>query len=193
MGHIMSRLAVFFPGIGYTVDKPLLYYSRKLAAQHGFDIKLLPYGGFPKKVPGDKNKIQESYAIALAQARQMLSDTDLSSYEEVLFVGKSIGTIAAAQIASESPARDRIRLVLYTPLEETFTFEFGEAVAFTGSRDQWTGEKRSRVPALAAEKGIPCMVIPEANHSLECGITELDLQNLTQVMQETEAFMLREN
>lgn len=22
----MSKLAVFFPGIGYTVDKPLLYY-----------------------------------------------------------------------------------------------------------------------------------------------------------------------
>ena len=28
----MAKLAVFFPGIGYTVDKPLLYYSRKLAA-----------------------------------------------------------------------------------------------------------------------------------------------------------------
>ena len=29
------RLAVVFPGIGYHADKPLLYYSRKLAAQQG--------------------------------------------------------------------------------------------------------------------------------------------------------------
>ena len=25
-----KRIAVFFPGIGYTNDKPLLYYARKL-------------------------------------------------------------------------------------------------------------------------------------------------------------------
>ena len=40
-----KKLAVFFPGIGYTVDKPLLYYSRKLAASAGYDIRLLPYTG----------------------------------------------------------------------------------------------------------------------------------------------------
>ena len=33
----MKRLAVFFPGIGYTVDKPLMHYSRRLAEKHGFD------------------------------------------------------------------------------------------------------------------------------------------------------------
>ena len=26
----MSKIAVLFPGIGYTCDKPLLYYSAKL-------------------------------------------------------------------------------------------------------------------------------------------------------------------
>ena len=26
-----KKLAVVFPGIGYTVDKPLLYYSAKMA------------------------------------------------------------------------------------------------------------------------------------------------------------------
>lgn len=32
----MKKLAVFFPGIGYTVDKPLMHYSRRLAAEAGF-------------------------------------------------------------------------------------------------------------------------------------------------------------
>ena len=73
-----SKLAVFFPGIGYTVDKPLLYYSRKLAASAGYDIRLLPYTGFPDKILGDKSKMQESYQIALNQTRGMLSDVDFT-------------------------------------------------------------------------------------------------------------------
>ena len=66
----MKRLAVFFPGIGYTVDKPLMHYSRRLAEKHGFEIRLLPYSGFPKKVKSDKTKMQESYKIALQQAKE---------------------------------------------------------------------------------------------------------------------------
>ena len=31
----MSRIAVFFPGIGYRCDKPLLYFSRELAREAG--------------------------------------------------------------------------------------------------------------------------------------------------------------
>ena len=110
----MSKLAVVFPGIGYTVDKPLLHYSRRLAADAGYEIKLLPYAGFPKKVKGDKGRMADSYRIALEQSKEMLSETDFSVYEEILFIGKSIGTIVAAQLASESPVSSRIRLVLYT-------------------------------------------------------------------------------
>ena len=34
----MKKLAVYFPGIGYTVDKPLMHYSRRLAADAGKNI-----------------------------------------------------------------------------------------------------------------------------------------------------------
>ena len=61
----MKRLAVFFPGIGYTVDKPLMHYSRRLAEKLGFEICLLPYSGFPKKVKGDKARMRESYKKVL--------------------------------------------------------------------------------------------------------------------------------
>ena len=96
-----GKLAVFFPGIGYTVDKPLLYYSRKIAAELGYEIKLLPYQGFPAKIQGDAGRMQKSFQIALSQAQEMLSETDFSAYDEILFVGKSIRTIVAAKIASD--------------------------------------------------------------------------------------------
>ena len=34
--NIVKKLAVLFPGIGYTTDRPLLYYAGKLAEQNGF-------------------------------------------------------------------------------------------------------------------------------------------------------------
>ena len=41
------KLAVLFPGIGYHVDKPLLYYGRKLAVQRGYEVVGVPYGISP--------------------------------------------------------------------------------------------------------------------------------------------------
>ena len=185
----MSKLAVFFPGIGYTVDKPLMHYSRKLAANFGYEIKLLPYSGFPPKIQGDSDRMALSYRIALQQTEEMLQDTDLSAYDDILFVGKSIGTIVAAQIASESPASERIRLVLYTPLEDTFAFSFGKAIVFTGSDDPWVGREKSKISECAARRGYPCLVIPGANHSLETADVCRDIRNLQRIMEETEQFV----
>ncbi len=183
------RLAVFFPGIGYTVDKPLLHYCRKLAAENGYETLNISYSGFPEKIQGDREKMTESFRIALSQAEKKLSEIDLARYEDILFVGKSIGTIVAAKIASESSVGDRIRFILYTPLDDTFMFPAGEAIAFTGSDDPWVGKEKSRISEICREKKIPCHVIIGGNHSLECGETLKDIGNIKTVMEETERFI----
>ena len=38
-----KKIAVLFPGVGYHCDKPLLYYSRKLAIQKGYEVKSINY------------------------------------------------------------------------------------------------------------------------------------------------------
>ncbi len=186
----MNKLAVIFPGIGYTADRPLLHYSRRIAADQGYEILIMAYSGFPSKIKGDRKRMEESFAIALEQAEEMLSGTDLAAYEDILFIGKSIGTAVAAKIASESAAKDRIRLILYTPLEDTFSFSFGKAAAFTGDDDPWTGGKKSRITALCEERGIPCSLIAGANHSLESKDVFADMQVLCKVMEETRRFIL---
>ena len=188
----MSRLAVIFPGIGYTADRPLLYYSRKLAERAGFEIRVVPFHGFPKKAKGDAEKLRRSCVLACGQAAEHLKDTDLGSYEEVLFIGKSIGTVAAADIAAHSRAADRIRFILFTPLEESFSYPLGDAVVFTGSADLWTGAEKSRVSALCAQRGIPCSVVDGANHSLETADPLQDIKNLQAVMKRTEEFLREE-
>ena len=183
----MKKLAVFFPGIGYTVDKPLMHYSRRLAADAGFEVLILPYNGFPQKIRGDREKMEESYKLALSQSKEMLSGTDLSDYNTILFVGKSIGTIVAAEIASHSQVPERIHFVLYTPLEDTFRFPLGDAIAFTGDADPWV--KEGSIQTLCEEEDIPCHVIPDANHSLETGNVKTDIDNLKKVMKKTRKYI----
>lgn len=187
----MNNLAIIFPGIGYTADKPLLYFSRRLAAAAGYDVLPLSYGGFPPKSIGDADRMAESVRIAFEQTTGLLSGIDLASRDRILFIGKSIGTVIAARIASESPVRDRIRLVLYTPLEQTFSFAFGDAIVFTGTDDPWVGKSESRISALCAGRGIPCRVIPDANHSLETKDPMKDVAQLNEILNMTDAFIHR--
>jgi phosphoglycolate phosphatase len=188
----MKKLAVLFPGIGYTNDKPLMYYSRRIAGEHDYEILPIAYSGFPKKVKGDRKRMEESFSIALTQAEQRLAEVDLCSYDDVLFIGKSIGTIVAAKIASESPAKEKIRLVLYTPLPDTFSFPFGKAIAFTGTDDPWVGKEKNPVYGICEEKGIPCTLISYANHSLESHDSFQDMKELYRIMRETERFIMRD-
>lgn len=185
----MKKTAVFFPGIGYTADKPLLYYSRKLAAALGYECIVTAYSGLPEKKVGDEDIMQASLAIAFEQAAEMLRGADLSGCEEILFVGKSIGTVIAARIASESLSGKSVRFVLYTPLEHTFDYPLGNAVVFTGDADPWVGSKESRIPAICAEKNIPCTVIGRGNHSLESGDVSYDISILASVLRATESFI----
>ena len=213
------KIAIFFPGIGYTADKPLLYYSRRIAAECGYEVRVMNYSGFPSKVKGDRKRMEESFEIALEQSGKMLFGTDFSLYEDVLFVGKSIGTAVAAKIASENAlnasgnaagimtgsapgtmsenageaaevsAEGHIRLILYTPLEDTFAYPFEKAIAFTGTADPWVGGEKSRIPDLCDERGIPCFRIYGGNHSLESGEALADIRGLCKVMEETRRFI----
>ena len=63
-----KRLAVIFPGIGYHCDKPLLYYSRKLAKEQGYkEIIPLEYSYTGKNIRGNEKKMQEVFEILYQQ------------------------------------------------------------------------------------------------------------------------------
>ena len=65
-GHLAAadktapKLAVIFPGIGYTADKPLLYYTSRLARKHGYQIQTVSYGTLPENIKGDSVKMRQA-------------------------------------------------------------------------------------------------------------------------------------
>ena len=179
------KLAVLFPGIGYTCDKPLLYYAARLAREKGYQVRPLPYGPFPAKVRGDAELMRRCFDIAWIQAEAMLKDVVWEDCEDILFIGKSIGTTVAARYAREHGLSARCALL--TPLEETFLFTRGDAVAFHGTGDPWADTAALRTACAA--QGIPLHLTPDANHSLETGALEADLRTLEETIRILSAFI----
>ena len=97
-----KKLAVIFPGIGYHTDKPLLYYAKKLAVKHGYQIVEVAYQGFRKDIKGNADKMQEAFESALRQTENQLAEQVWPDTDEILFISKSIGTIVAAAYAKKA-------------------------------------------------------------------------------------------
>lgn len=100
----MSKLAVIFPGIGYSFDRPLLHFGMEWAAENGYEVMKVPYSGFPPKIRGSKERMRESLELAEQQTEILLKDVNWEKYGRILFISKSIGTIVAADCAAGRPA-----------------------------------------------------------------------------------------
>ena len=179
------RLAVLFPGIGYHCDKPLLYYSAKLARAAGYEVLPVTYGGFPERVRGDGEKLRACLEIARSQAVERLSAVNWAEYRDVLFIGKSIGTVVASRCALEAGLE--VRSVLLTPLEETFAAVRGRAVAFHGTADPWA--RTDAIVAACRERNIPLFLTEGANHSLETGDVPDDVRTLEKTLARIDSFI----
>lgn len=182
----MKKLAVIFPGIGYTHDRPLLYYSQKIVKERGYETVCVEYGNLPENVRGDKEKMRQALLMAYEQSLEFVKDINLAEYDEVLIIGKSLGTVVAAKFCEEHC--EHARLVLYTPVEATFRFKMKDVVAFIGDNDPWSD--LNEVKRLADESGIPLHVYEDANHSLEVpGDYDINLKYLKGVMNLTAVFV----
>jgi len=179
------KLAVLFPGIGYHCDKPLLYYAAKLARAEKYEVLPVPYTGFPEKVRGDADRMRECLEIAWSQTNEMLKPVDWGAYNSILFIGKSIGTIVASRFAQENGLA--VHGVLLTPLEDTFRYACRNVVAFHGTADPWA--QTGAIMEACRERDIPLYLTEGANHSLETGDVERDVDILKTTIQRIESFI----
>lgn len=173
------KLAVFFPGIGYQCDRPLLYYSERIARQYHYETVKLSYTGLSRQV-------DEALAEAIMQTEGYLKEIMWERYEEILFVSKSIGTAAACAYAARYNLK--CRNVYYTPLEQTFQFAPQPGIAFHGTNDSWA--QTEKIKEKCRQNNLPLQIMEGANHSLEMiDNTRRTLQILTEVMEWTEDYI----
>jgi pimeloyl-ACP methyl ester carboxylesterase len=112
-----SRLAVLFPGQGYTCAMPLLFYAAQWFYAHGADVLATSYGfadnpnEFARLPAEDRSAWLGADAWACFQAAM-----NASPYDQVVLLGKSLGTIALANLALMKPSTAKADFVWLTPL-----------------------------------------------------------------------------
>ena len=81
----------------------------------------------------------------------------------------------------------RSRQILFTPVEDTFRWAGSGAIAFHGTADPWADTKR--IEDCCAEAGIRLYETEGANHSLETGDVERDIEIMRGTMQTVRAYV----
>lgn len=182
---IKKKVAVIFPGIGYHTDKPLLYYSKKLAGERAYEIIEVKYGELPTGVKGNAKKMREAFALALQYATEQLAAVCFADYEEVLFISKSVGTAVAAAYAGSRHIQ--ARQIYYTPVAESFEAITQEGIVFHGTADPWADT--AVIQAECAKQNLPLYLTEQANHSMETGNVGRDLVILREIMERSAAYI----
>ncbi len=176
-----KQLAVIFPGAGYHCDKPLLYYSKKLAKNKDYEIIEADYDfkEIVKDIKEDAEATMKALDYGFERVANQLKDIKFDQYDRVVFIGKSIGTaIAARYNMTYELEADQI---VFTPIEATFGFiNPCEGFVFHGTADPLCNTDMCE--QLCDQMSLTCAIIPEANHSLETGDVQVDLENLARIM-----------
>ena len=182
-----NKLAVVFPGIGYHVDKPLLFHTRKLLRELGYEVTDVNYTGFSSGIKGNPQKMKEAFDMALLQAEDILKDIDLAEAGDLIFISKSIGTAVAAAYANNHGLTPKH--IYFTPIAEAFDYIVPESgIAFHGTSDPWADTEIIKTKCKELRVGL--FITEGANHSLEIGDTLRDIKELYKTIETINRYFL---
>ena len=184
----MKKIAVVFPGVGYTKDRPLLYYAGKLAAANGYELIHLDFSGidWSKEKLKDKEFLLKTLEYCLDKTGEKLKSIDIENAGRVLFISKSIGTVVATAYADRHGIE--AKQICFTPLEFIDRFiKDGNGLIFYGSADPYADV--NMISDICMNKKLTSYCIEDANHSLETGDVLKDIDNLLSVMKKVKNFI----
>lgn len=170
------KLAVILPGLGYHCDKPLLYYTKKYLKTKSYDIEEITYHDLPQ---WKKDSLPQIGKIVVQQACEAFEKISVKDYNEIVFVSKSIGSVAACYL-SQTVDIDW-KHICFTPVDLTIPLlETGHMTIFSGTDDPLVDG--SHLERVCKEKKIPLHRIKHGNHSLETGDVLYDIRQLKDII-----------
>ena len=154
----MKKLAVIFPGAGYGLDCPLLYYADFLFESKGYErvhMKYLDILSRKDVLLEEKIKMLREYTWNQAK------DIDFAEYQEVIFISKSIGGIETGVLSDKLGIS--VKHIFLTPVEDSATYLKEDSVVVIGTEDKGYVLYKN----LCEKQGIKSLYIEGADHSLE--------------------------
>ena len=177
----MRKIAVIFPGVGYTKDRPLLYYAGKLAINYGYELRFIDFSGldWSKDKLKDQTFLVETLDKCMHITEKSLEDAGNLSDDRLVFISKSIGTVVATAYAKKMSLN--AKQICFSPLELIGDFVTDEgALLFCGDDDPYADF--ASVEKIAKEKKLKMHRVSGGNHSLETGDIYTDIDNLKSMM-----------
>lgn len=154
----MKKLAVMFPGVGYTMDFPLMYYASLLYEARGYEQIHMKYNS----ILFDPDLTKEEKTLkAREYIWEKVKDIDFSAYDEVVFLSKSFGTAEAGFLAERLGIKP-VQIYL-TPVPRALPHIKEADTVVIGTADEVYPECK----AYFDEHGIKPLYVEDADHSLE--------------------------
>lgn len=173
----MRKIAVIFPGVGYTKDRPLLYYAGKQAQKSGYELVHVDFSGieWSKEKLKDHDFLRQVTQRCLKITEAALEKFGDMSKDDILFISKSIGTVVATAYAKKKSVK--AKQFCFSPLEmiEEYAEENG-ALLFYGNADPFADHEV--IERIGKEKKLEMYCVEGGNHSLETGDPGTDIDNL---------------
>ena len=159
-----NKLAILLPGINYSTDRPLMDYSKRLVMEMNYDVLAIDYGfQIARKCFNKDTEINIIIHESIEVLREALKDIN-KKYEEILIIGKSIGTIVQIHMQKEFNKGINIRNIYLTPIEKTFELGINKSLVITGTNDTWISKES--ISKIHNINDVKLVVIEGANHSL---------------------------
>ena len=95
-----STLGLVFPGIGYTMHMPVMYYSSKILLDGGLDVLEVEYN-YRRSSFQNEPEDERLHWILTDASNAYHAANARGSYKKLVAVGKSIGTIAMLSLLDE--------------------------------------------------------------------------------------------
>ena len=154
----MKKPIVIFPGIGYGLDSPLLYFADFLYETNGYERIHMNYQSiFSDRELSLDNKLEKVRAYIFEQVK----DVDFALYDEVVFLSKSIGSMEAGILARRLGIE--IIQIFITPIEDAISYCNHNSYVIIGTQDK----AYQIYKEFCDENNIKALYIDDANHSLE--------------------------
>ncbi|WP_242982133.1 alpha/beta hydrolase [Clostridium sp. LS] len=154
-------LVVLLPGIGYSLDRPLLDYSKKLALQLGYDVLPIKYGF---QIAGKKLDRENELKYIIQESMGIFKIAMNDDYKKVIFISKSIGTIVHACLCNKVKTLE-IKNIYLTPINETLNYGIEEdSLIITGTMDPLINKET--VKEIKKIKDVSVIQIENGDHSL---------------------------
>ena len=165
-----KKIALLFPGLRYSCDKPLLHYTTEILLDRGYDVLQL-WADYDNPEFQGSSQAEQTVQLIEDGGALLQAGIQSSSYSELILVGKSLGTLTMAFILSEEMNIPQMKTIWLTPLfylppVSKIVLELTGPVFVAGSKADHTFDSTT-TSQLSTKSNIIMQVIEDCDHSLE--------------------------